>query len=154
MIDTREPVLVLSDHANLRYFMTSQHLSNRQARWAAYLTSFHFVIRHISGKKNPADPPTQRPNYVPEGKESEISPCLLMSNAGDLLIQPSPMDKEDGRLDIGEVVLRPTDDSQNPMQVTDVDFVFCPPSKEALSLLQSAYCEEPPNPETIEGLEY
>jgi hypothetical protein len=32
LIDTCEPVLVFSDHANLRYFMTSQHLSDRQAR--------------------------------------------------------------------------------------------------------------------------
>jgi hypothetical protein len=59
LIDSREPVLVLSNHVNLLYFMTSQHLSDRQARWAAYLTSFHFIIRHLSGKKNPADPPTR-----------------------------------------------------------------------------------------------
>jgi hypothetical protein len=86
LIDTCEPVLVLSNHANLQYFMTSQHLSNRQARWAAHLTSFHFVIRHISGKRNPTDPLTCQPNYVPESKESEASPCLLMGKEGDLHI--------------------------------------------------------------------
>jgi hypothetical protein len=40
------------------------------------------------------------------------------------------------------------------MQVTDADFVFCPPSKEVLSLLQSAYSEEPPDPEVIEDLKF
>ena len=49
LIDTREPVVVFSDHANLRYFATNQHLSDRQARWAAFLSSFHFVIKHVPG---------------------------------------------------------------------------------------------------------
>jgi hypothetical protein len=72
LIDTRNPVLVMSDHANLRYFMSSQNLSDRQARWAAYIFSFHFVIRHILGKKNLADPPTCHLDFVPAGEESDI----------------------------------------------------------------------------------
>ena len=40
VVGTNSPVIVFSDHANLRYFMTAQHLTPRQARWAAYLSSF------------------------------------------------------------------------------------------------------------------
>jgi hypothetical protein len=87
MIDTNNLVTIMSDHANLRYFMTSQHLSDRQARWAAYLSSFHFVIRHIPGKMNPGDSPTRWPDFVPKDKESKIQPCLLLEEEGSLQLR-------------------------------------------------------------------
>lgn len=59
LMDTREPVIVMSDHANLKYFFTNQNFSDRQTRWAVFLSSFNLVIRHVSGKRNPADPPTR-----------------------------------------------------------------------------------------------
>lgn len=61
---TTVPVAVFSDHANLRYFMTARHLTPRQARWAYFLSSFHFDILHTPGKLNPADPASRRPDYV------------------------------------------------------------------------------------------
>ena len=36
------------------------HLSKREARWAEFLAEFHFTIRHVAGKMNPADPLTRR----------------------------------------------------------------------------------------------
>jgi len=39
------------DHKNLEYFMTSQNLNCRQARWALYLSRFDFVLKHIPGSK-------------------------------------------------------------------------------------------------------
>jgi len=39
------------DHKNLEYFMSSQNLNCRQARWALYLSRFDFVLRHIPGSK-------------------------------------------------------------------------------------------------------
>jgi len=38
------------DHKNLQYFMTSQKLNRRQARWVLYLSQFNFALKHIPGK--------------------------------------------------------------------------------------------------------
>jgi len=38
------------DHKNLQYFMSSQKLNHRQARWALYLSRFNFVLKHVPGK--------------------------------------------------------------------------------------------------------
>jgi len=35
------------DHKNLQYFMTSQKLNRRQARWALYLLQFNFTLKHV-----------------------------------------------------------------------------------------------------------
>ena len=57
------PVEVLTDHNNLRGFMNIKVLSGRQARWAMKLAAYDFVIMHRSGKTNPADAPSRRPDY-------------------------------------------------------------------------------------------
>jgi hypothetical protein len=129
LINTNDPVTVMSDHTNLRYFMTSQHLSDRQAQWAAYLSSFHFVIRHIPGKLNPSDPPTRRSNFFPDSDESEAFPRLLLKDAGALKLQASSLDQEDNNIDIGQVVLDSlVPDSDAPPSslptLTDTDFGF------------------------------
>ena len=65
---------VLTDYANLRYFMTTKTLSPRQARWSQYLAAFDFVIEYRAGKKNPADMPSRRPDYVlKEGETADNS---------------------------------------------------------------------------------
>lgn len=64
LVGAAEPIVVLSDHANLQYFMTNQTLSARQARRAAFLLAYHFSILHTPGKSNPADPASRRPDYV------------------------------------------------------------------------------------------
>jgi hypothetical protein len=51
---------MLSDHANLAYFMTTKGLTRRQARWAEKLAVFDFIILHCSGKSNPADASSRR----------------------------------------------------------------------------------------------
>ena len=38
------------DHKNLQYFMTSQRLNCKQARWALYLSRFDFVLKHVPEK--------------------------------------------------------------------------------------------------------
>jgi hypothetical protein len=61
---TKHPVQVYSDHANLRSFMNLPRLNGRQARWCMTLAPFDFVILHQPGKRNPADPPSRRPDYT------------------------------------------------------------------------------------------
>ncbi|KAJ3500604.1 hypothetical protein NLJ89_g9719 [Agrocybe chaxingu] len=46
---SRDPVEILSDHANLQYFMKSQHLNRRQARWSLELANFNFILVHKPG---------------------------------------------------------------------------------------------------------
>jgi len=42
---------VWTDHKNLEYFMTSQNLNHRQARWALYLSRFDFTLKHVLDSK-------------------------------------------------------------------------------------------------------
>ena len=48
--DTKKEFEIWTDHKNLQYFMSSQKLNRRQARWALYLSRFNFVLKHIPGK--------------------------------------------------------------------------------------------------------
>src|SRR5882757_5839249 len=41
---------ILTDHKNLEVFKEARKLSCRQARWALYLTHFHFHLIHVPGK--------------------------------------------------------------------------------------------------------
>ena len=43
---------IQSDHKNLEYWRKAQHLTQRQARWALYLSRFDFVITHKPGTSN------------------------------------------------------------------------------------------------------
>lgn len=49
---TADRVEILSDHQNLRYFMSTKVLNRRQARWAEFLSEFNFRITHRPGKEN------------------------------------------------------------------------------------------------------
>jgi transposase InsO family protein len=64
---TAIPVEVLSDHSNLQVFMRQPKLNGRQARWCMYLTPLNFIIKHRTGKTNPADAPSRQPQL--EGEE-------------------------------------------------------------------------------------
>ena len=41
---------IWTDHKNLQYFMASQKLNRRQARWALYLSWFNFTLKHVPEK--------------------------------------------------------------------------------------------------------
>lgn len=58
-----EPVEVLSDHNNLRYFRTTKKLSPKQARWSEELSQYDFTITHRPGATNPADGASRRSDY-------------------------------------------------------------------------------------------
>ena len=55
---------IWTDHKNLQYFMTSQKLNRRQARWALYLSRFSFTLKHVPGKSmGKADGLSRRPDW-------------------------------------------------------------------------------------------
>ena len=64
------PIHVISDHKKLEYFMTTQQLSRRQARWSEYLSRFDFKIVYRSGKSGgKPDALTRRSQDLPEGED-------------------------------------------------------------------------------------
>ena len=42
---------IRSNYKNLEYFMSSQKLNCRQARWALYLSRFDFMLKHVLGSR-------------------------------------------------------------------------------------------------------
>ena len=44
------PVKVITDHKNLKYFMSTKQLSCRQARWSEFLSCFNYRITYRPGK--------------------------------------------------------------------------------------------------------
>ncbi|SLM34211.1 gag polymerase env [Lasallia pustulata] len=59
----RHPIAVLTDHANLVWFMTTPNLTRRQLKWAKKLAEYDFNVTYREGKKNPADGLSRRPDY-------------------------------------------------------------------------------------------
>jgi len=49
--------------------MTTKALNGRQARWAELLAEYDFEIEYRTGKTNPADGPSRRPDYRPSDDE-------------------------------------------------------------------------------------
>ncbi|SLM33511.1 retrotransposon nucleocapsid protein, partial [Lasallia pustulata] len=59
----RHPIVVLTDHANLVWFMTTPNLTRRQLKWVEKLAEYDFNVTYREGKKNPADGLLRRPDY-------------------------------------------------------------------------------------------
>ena len=45
------PIIVFTDHDNIRHFRTPQHLTPRQSRWHLALTEYDLQIYHVPGRK-------------------------------------------------------------------------------------------------------
>jgi hypothetical protein len=66
----RHSVLVVTDHNNLQYFTTSKQLSQWQARWSEFLSSFDFVIKYRPGRLGTKpDTLTRRSDVYPKGED-------------------------------------------------------------------------------------
>ncbi|MBW0523533.1 hypothetical protein O181_063248 [Austropuccinia psidii MF-1] len=58
---------VLTDHCSLQYFMSSKVLTRHQARWAEFLSEFHFIITYRPGRlATLPDALSRRDNVYPE----------------------------------------------------------------------------------------
>ena len=66
----RHSVLVVTDHNNLQYFTTSKQLSQQQAHWLEFLSSFDFVIKyHLGCLGTKPDPLTHHSDVYPKGED-------------------------------------------------------------------------------------
>ncbi|KAH9275512.1 hypothetical protein BASA83_001792 [Batrachochytrium salamandrivorans] len=71
------PIMVLCDHKNLEYFMTTKKLTRRQARWSLELFEYDFSITHRSGKLNGrADPLSRRHDYKVDDESQNFKRLL------------------------------------------------------------------------------
>lgn len=59
---------ILTDHANLKWFMETKTLNHRQVRAYLTLTRYDFTLEHRPGSSNPADGPSRRPDYMAEAQ--------------------------------------------------------------------------------------
>ena len=84
------PVEVLSDHNNLKYFMTTKSLTARQARWAETLSGFDFEIAYRPGKKNPADGLSRRPDYQFKVDTASLMLPTLQRKLSRAWLEPKP----------------------------------------------------------------
>jgi hypothetical protein len=74
----KEPIEILTDHKNLEYFMTTQSLTRRQARWALFLSRFNFTLRHRPGKLSAKpDALSRRPDHQIDEKNDNQNQVLL-----------------------------------------------------------------------------
>lgn len=88
---TKYPVIVKSDHANLRKFTTTKALNGRQARWAEELSAYDFTIEHVKGKENVvADALSRRPDYQ-DNEETYEKGSLLCEENGKLKVNKAMM---------------------------------------------------------------
>ena len=77
---------MITDHCNLRTFLTTKNLSRREARWWERLSSLDLVIKYRPGRYNPADGLSRRPDYA--GNKPNLSHqvgTVVSSEAGEPL---------------------------------------------------------------------
>lgn len=102
-METPEPIQIMTDHNNLKYFMSTKELNCRQVRWAQFLADFNFVLSHRPGKDNVlADALSRREqDELDIGDKEQMKKCLLPSylfasiqNKDKVVKEQSQMEKE------------------------------------------------------------
>ncbi|KAI1006414.1 hypothetical protein K3495_g1804 [Podosphaera aphanis] len=70
LLGLKDPFMVLTDHKNLNYFMSSKRLSERQVRWAQLLSQFNFRLKFRAGKlSGRPDALSRRGQDVPKSED-------------------------------------------------------------------------------------
>ena len=75
---TAHKVQIFSDHKNLQYWKSPQHINWWIAREVLELSEYNYKIHHVKGKENAqADTLSQRPDY-PQGEEDNSRVTVLL----------------------------------------------------------------------------
>ena len=74
---TTHKVQIYSDHKNLQYWKSPQHINRRIAREVLELSEYNYEIHHVKGKENArADALSQRPDYH-QGEDNNQAVTVL-----------------------------------------------------------------------------
>ena len=89
-------VRVVTDHLNLRKFLTTKILSRREARWWECLSGLDLAIKYYKKKHNPADGLFRRSDYI----DKDNKPLHIVSYVTRLStkrVSTQKVSKEDGQ---------------------------------------------------------
>jgi hypothetical protein len=84
LADSAHPVTVLTNHKNLEYYSTPQHVNRHVARYIPRLADYNYKLTHFPGTANKADPLSWRLDLHPgDGDNTDILvlPLSLFANA-------------------------------------------------------------------------
>lgn len=117
---------MISDHNNLRYFITTKKLNAKQIRWVEKLAAFNFTTEYRKGKLNPADTPSRRPNIVkPDGSEDSNDDFLptLRNKLRSQDYQPNLQKRNDvpATVKLAALTAQLNDTAVADTQATDLD---------------------------------
>ena len=77
------PIVIQTDHAPLRHLPNQTSVNSRVWRWLAVLQGYDVDIRHIPGKKNPADSLSRQLVSVIDANASYVQKLRVAENATD-----------------------------------------------------------------------
>jgi hypothetical protein len=72
-----EKIEILTDHENLKYFMTQQKLNRRQARWSLELSRYNFELKHRPGRSSQKPDLLSRREDLKTGEDDNKDRILL-----------------------------------------------------------------------------
>jgi len=148
------PIQVLSDHKNLKAFMSTKVFNRHQAHWAELLASYDFILVHIPGIRNPADGLSYRLDYTHDLQHPLDS--LISSRALRLLLpeftpnlSPLPCSNSTLRHELGNVDITGTNSTFISSSAFTSASAYCtPPVLNVLfSLLSEVHAIAAPSPD-------
>ena len=94
MEDAKLKFEIWTDHKNLEYFMSSQNLNHRQARWVLYLSRFNLTLKYVPGSRmGKADGLSRRSDWEKGGEGDNEERTLLKPEwvqrirAGEVIVE-------------------------------------------------------------------
>ncbi|CAJ2499831.1 Uu.00g026840.m01.CDS01 [Anthostomella pinea] len=128
---TDEPFEIITDHKNLQYFMTTKLLTQRQARWAEFLSQFNFQIVYRSGKQS-------------------VKPDALSRRPGD---SPMKFDTTNSRVAARQQTILPASRISPGMDQQDEEYLCVLDTSEDLDdLIDIAYSTDPMTKKVVRAL--
>src|SRR5579862_4436921 len=104
------PFTVYSDHRALEYFMTTKKLSARQARWAEYLSRYHFLLTYRTGRTN------ERADALSRKREDLLSQSQVMAANRTQILLPREKLTDEVVRDLQLAPLEPFGGSQSTVK--------------------------------------
>ena len=136
-----EQIQVITDHKNLKYFMTNKQLSCHQVCWSEFLSQFNFAIQYCSGKLNScADALTHWSDNFPQDNQD-----LCYAHHQQLVIKSHNLSSAlQEHLSLQSATLKPVTEQNNEKKVTD--------QEQLQALITTAYTENSLTIEVVQAL--